>query len=74
MIETTETQPDDLADGVYRDTDGDLWLVREGVAFVMTDVIGFQHDLGDLVPSDLGSGIDADIAHSAYVLRMLYAL
>lgn len=72
--ETPETQPDDLADGVYRDVDGDLWLVREGVAHVMTDVVGFRHDLSDLALHDLGEGIAADVAHSAYNLRMLYSL
>ncbi|QDF14209.1 hypothetical protein SEA_GARDENSTATE_36 [Microbacterium phage GardenState] len=75
MNGTDRTEPDDLAPGVYRDRDGDLWAVdRTGKAQVLTDQLGFEHDLGDLVipPSQYGLGLPADQAHAAYSLRLLF--
>ncbi|MDR6868743.1 hypothetical protein J2Y69_003367 [Microbacterium resistens] len=70
----SETQPDDLAPGVYRDFEGDLWAVdRNGMAVVLTDRT--QADLFDqplIIPAnELGGGIPADEAHAAYKLRLL---
>ncbi|WDS52062.1 hypothetical protein SEA_CARON_36 [Microbacterium phage Caron] len=76
--DTTETQPDDLADGIYRDQDGDLWLVKDGVAYVLTDSVALDAGLYDSFAEStlepIGDGIDADVAHLAYVLRMLRAI
>ncbi|WDS52139.1 hypothetical protein SEA_UTZCHIPS_33 [Microbacterium phage UtzChips] len=77
MTATTEShdsQPDDLADGIYRDQDGDVWLVQSGTAFVLTDALAAEHGLGDITVDNIGEGIDADVAHLAYVLRMMRAL
>ncbi|WP_336628467.1 MULTISPECIES: hypothetical protein [unclassified Microbacterium] len=70
----SETQPDDLAPGVYRDFEGDLWAVdRNGMAVVLTSVL--EADLFGsprIIPADeLGSGIRADEAHAAYHLRLI---
>ncbi|AWY04874.1 hypothetical protein PBI_FLOOF_37 [Microbacterium phage Floof] len=72
MNPATETQPDDLAPGVYRDADGDLWAVdRNGQAFVLTDRL--QADLFGqplILPSEELGGMPANEAHEAYTLRL----
>lgn len=76
MNETTtdESQPDDLAPGIYTDRDSDLWLVNAtGRATVLTDRLGYEAGLGDLVIRD-GSSLPADEAHAAYDLHMIRAL
>ncbi len=67
MTESAASQPDDLAPGVYRDCDGDLWVVdHKGLAYVLTDRYGSA-----LIPiSELGTGMPADEAHAAYTLRL----
>lgn len=70
-----ETQPDDLAPGVYTDAEGDLWAVdRRGQAVVLTSVL--EADLFGsprIIPADeLGLGMFADQAHAVYTLRLLF--
>ena len=72
-----KTQPDDLAPGVYRDKDGDLWAVdRQGHAFVLTDRVAADHLGQDLIltPQEMGAGMPADDAHAAYMLRLILPL
>lgn len=76
MSLSTETQPDDLAPGVYRDADGDLWAVdRNGQAFVLTNRV--QADLFGqplILPSEELGAMPADEAHAAYTLRLFLSL
>ncbi|WP_424936647.1 MULTISPECIES: hypothetical protein [Bacteria] len=69
-----DPQPDDLAPGVYIDQDSDLWLVDvTGTAHALTDRLGYEHGLSDLIIRD-GASLPADEAHAAYTLRMIRGL
>ncbi|WNT44352.1 hypothetical protein SEA_MABODAMACA_34 [Microbacterium phage Mabodamaca] len=77
--DTTETQPDDLAPGIYRDRDGDLWAVdKHGMAHVLTDTIAASLGVGTPVLTDeelsLSEGLPADTAHVIFELRMIRSL